>query len=371
MKNKLYTLLAVCWLAGALSARAQDTTVCNPRFSVSTSGHVANFQAVDMHAGVIHSWSFGDGYFLTNYSSSASHTYSSAGYYSVKHMIRDSAGGTCHDSTIQYVYIDSVAACHVYLALHADSSHLPNHYIFWAGPHSTGDSINWYVNDSLYERNDTSFTHDFGTGYYTVCARLYTTTGCIASSCYSFNVHTPDTTHTPPPPPPPHDSCSISFNYTVNANQVHFTANDSAGLDSLVWYIYRGRDTTVLHGHDPIYVFSDTGCYNVSLFAASPSGCYSWSWQWVCIDSLPVSSFVSSYPNPAPGESNLDLKLDQESQININIFNSMGHLVITKKVSGLRGLNRIVLPTAELPKGVYYVQIRYGNISKRSKIQKL
>ncbi|HEY4205512.1 MAG TPA: PKD domain-containing protein [Puia sp.] len=371
MQNKLYTLFAVFCFAGVLSARAQDTTVCNPRFSVATSGHAANFQAIDMHHGVIHSWSFGDGYFSTNYNSFASHTYSTAGYYTVKHVIRDSAGGACHDSSSQFVYIDSAALCHIYLALHADSSQLPNHYIFWAGPHSPGDSVSWYVNDSLYVRNDTSFTHDFGAGYYTVCAWLHTATGCTASSCYSFSVHTPDTTHTPPPPPPPHDSCSISFTYTIHANQVQFAAQDTSGRDSLTWYITRGVDTVVLHGPDPVHVFSDTGCYNVSLLAMNPKGCYSWSWQYVCIDSLPASNFVSSYPNPAPGESNLDLKLDQENQIYVNIFNSMGHLVLSKRVAGIKGSNHIVLPTADLPKGIYYVQIQYGSVSKRSKIQKL
>ncbi|HVU56029.1 MAG TPA: T9SS type A sorting domain-containing protein [Puia sp.] len=372
--KKFYILFAVLYFAGLVSVRAQDTTVCNPRFVFNVNQHTVTFQAVDMHHGVIHSWSFGDGFFQTDYSSSANHSYAGAGYYTVKHMIRDSAGGTCRDSSIQYVYIDSVPQCQIFLALHADSSHLPNHYIFWAGPHSAGDSISWTVNDSVVVRKDTSFTHDFGVGYYTVCAWLHTSSGCVASSCYSFRVHgadSSDTTHTPPPPPPPHDTCSISFTYTVNVNEVHFTAHDSAGVDSLTWFIIRGADTAVLHGHTPVYVFSDTACYLVFLQAVDPRGCYSWSDQRVCIDSLPGSNFIASYPNPAPAESRIDLKLDQENPIYINIFNSMGHLVLSKRVTGITGMNHIVLPTADLPKGVYYVQIQYGNVSKRSKIQKL
>jgi hypothetical protein len=375
--KKIYTLALLLCFGSWLFARAQDTTVCNPGFNVSTSQHTATFQAWDMHLAVIHSWVFGDGYSLTSYSSSASHTYSAAGYYTVKHIIRDSVSGVCHDSTMRLVYIDSVPQCQIYIALHGDSGSLPNHYRFWAGPRSPGDSLSWYINDSLVVRNDTGFAHDFGIGYYTVCVRLHALSGCTASSCYSFTVHaadsSSDTTHTPPPPPP-HDSCSISFTYSSSAahpNEIHFVAHDSTGLDSLAWFITRGVDTVVLHGPAPVYVFADTGCYNVVLYAMTPGGCYSYSGQSVCIDSLPGSNYIASYPNPARGESRLDVKLDRDNMIYINIYNSMGHLVLSKRVDGIGGMNQIVLPTADLPKGVYYVQIRYGNVSKRSKIQKL
>lgn len=373
--KKNYALFAVLCFACLLSARAQDSTTCNPGFNVSTSQHTAYFQAWDTHLSVIHTWSFGDGQSFTGYSPSVSHTYGTAGYYTVMHMIRDSVGVTCHDSTTQTVLIDSVPQCSVYLGLYVDTSHLPNHYAFWTGALNMGDSLSWYINDSLISRNDT-FAHDFGIGYYTVCVRLHTLSGCTASSCYSFNVHaadsTSDTTHTPPPPP--YDSCSISFGYTFNpshTNEVHFIANDSTGLDSLTWIITQGPDTAILHGYAPVYVFTDTGCYNVALHAVNPSGCQSWSGQSICIDSLPGTDYIASYPNPAVGESRLDLKLDQDNMAYINIFNSMGHLVLSKRVACVKGMNQIVLPTADLTKGVYYVQIRYGNVTKRSKIQKL
>jgi hypothetical protein len=375
--KKIYTLVLLLCFGGALSARSQDSTVCNPGFNVSTSQHTASFQAWDMHAAVIHSWIFGDGYSLTSYSSSASHTYRVAGYYLVKHVIRDSVSGTCHDSSSQMVLIDSVPQCQIYIALHGDTTSLPNHYRFWAGPRSPGDSLSWYINDSLVVRNDTGFSHDFGIGYYTVCVRLHTLSGCNASSCYSFTVHaadtTSDTTHTPPPPPP-YDSCSVSFTYTRSGshpNEIHFSVHDSTGLDSLTWFITRGMDSIILHGPAPVYVFPDTGCYFVFLYAVSPRGCYSWSGQSLCIDSLGGNEYIASYPNPAPGESRLDLKLDRDNTVYINVYNSMGHLVLSKRVAGVGGMNQIILPTGDLPKGMYYVQIRYGNVTKRSKIQKL
>jgi hypothetical protein len=95
--------------------------------------------------------------------------------------------------------------------------------------------------------------------------------------------------------------------------------------------------------------------------------------QWVCIDSLGNggNNFITAYPNPAPGQTFLDVQLDEQHMININIFNSMGHMVLIRKQAGYAGMNHITLPTASLPKGIYYVQVQYGGITKRSKIQKL
>jgi len=375
--KKFYTLFAVLCFACLLSARAQDSTVCHPGFYFTSNQRTVNFQAIDMHPGIIHSWSFGDGSFFTGVSSSASHTYGAAGYYTVKHVIRDSISGTCHDSSIQSVRIDSIPACSISFRIYKDSGSLPNKFWFYAYPAVHGrDSLSWYVNGVLVSWADSVFYDTLPAGNYTVCVNLHTAGGCTASYCQYISVDRIDTSHTPPPPPPPHDSCSISFSVSVlpsHPNEVHFMAHDSTGLDSLTWIITpsRGIDTAVLHGPAPVYVFADTGCYNVLLYAVSSRGCYSWSGQSICIDSLPGSSYIASYPNPASGESRLDLKLDQDNAIYINVFNSMGHLVLSKRVTGIRGLNQIVLPTADLPKGVYYVQIQYGNVSKRSKIQKL
>lgn len=88
-------------------------------------------------------------------------------------------------------------------------------------------------------------------------------------------------------------------------------------------------------------------------------------------DSLGRNDQIPTYPNPAPGESNIDLQLEGNSTIQIQVFNSMGHLMLSRKVAGVRGLNHITLPVAGLPKGIYYVQVEYGNVKKRSRIQKL
>jgi hypothetical protein len=49
----------------------------------------------------------------------------------------------------------------------------------------------------------------------------------------------------------------------------------------------------------------------------------------------------------------------------------MGGLVLTRTVSGYPGVNQITLPIANLPTGVYYIELQYGDTILRSKVQKL
>jgi len=306
------------------------------------------------------------------------HHYSASGTYTVVHYVRDSLGGGCRDSVVQTITVGVPPSCPVYLGQSVDSSHFPAIYGFYAYPVGPADTVRWYINDTLTATGDSLPGRSFSPGYYFICARLNTAGGCNSRSCtyiYVSSDTSSDTTHVPPPPPV--DTCSISFTYTINPaqiNQVFFHVLDSLGADSLSWLVVTssiGLDSINLHGPDLVYTVADTGCFLAELHAVGPSGCRSYTAQRVCIDSLPGSSFIATYPNPSPGQSNLDVRLNEEQVIHIRIFNSMGNLVLFVEQAGYRGLNHITLPTAGLPKGVYYVQVQYGGVTRRSKIQKL
>ncbi|MES1249341.1 MAG: T9SS type A sorting domain-containing protein, partial [Chitinophaga rupis] len=175
------------------------------------------------------------------------------------------------------------------------------------------------------------------------------------------------------------DTCKISFTYTKtpsNPYQVTFTAQDSTGLDSLIWQVVNIADSlhsVFLSGHNPTYIFPDSGCYLVLLSAIAPGGCRSSSQQTICTDTIPSNAinFISSYPNPAASQANLNVNLGTDNTIHITVFNSMGNQVLTTVVAGNKGQNHVTLPISNLPTGIYYIQIQYGNEIKRSKIQKL
>jgi len=459
MGNKLYTLISFTLFCCLGTARAQDTTLCNPNFGYSLSGSQAFFQAVDTHAQVRHYWNFGDttaAGFNSNLSTVA-HTYSHTGVYTVTHIIRDSLGGSCFDSTAQSVSVMATPPCTVYLQAQRDTvdHHIYDFYASYAIVGGVHDSITWFINDSVVGTGSSLLHYYLAGGTYTVCARLITSLGCQTEQCQQIVVENPDSCGIAPsfsyvadssytrhlyfrPLPdssgysylwdfgdgsytsvrePEHyyayggsytvtlfvtkhngadscqrhfasvvnvigpvlQTCSISFTYTrnpSNPNEVTFNVVDSAGTDSLSWLIMKGTDSlhlVHLYGHTPTYTFPDSGCYLVLLFAGTPAGCQSFSQQAICTDSvLPAArNFISSYPNPAVSQANINLNLSQENAIHITIFNSMGNQVLTTVVAGNKGPNHITLPISNLPTGIYYVQMQYGNETSRSKIQKL
>jgi len=453
MENKIYTLITAFFFCCLLSVKAQDSSSCTARFQAVTGpGTSVSFRAQDTLPNIQHYWYFGDGN-GTGFSRSNSfvvHVYQQNGTYQVIHIIRDSTGGGCFDSTTQYVVVNTLPSCPVYLYIQGDTTGNSHTYNFFASTSgSSADTIRWYINDTLVGTGDSLLNRNLASGHYTICARLHTASGCSSSACQSIDVVSgcavspvihysadpsdPQTLHFAASPnnytfywtfgdggssfgsQPVHTypyggtyivtlrlygyngtdsctsyttdtvyvtgrpSCNVTFTYSQNPahpGAVTFNAQDSIGTDSLTWVIWRPNDslnTVILHGQQPMHIFTDTGCYYVALYTTTASGCYGMTQQRVCIDSLGNggNNFITAYPNPAPGQTFLDVQLDEAHTISINIFNSMGHLVLVRKQAGYAGVNHITLPTASLTKGIYYVQVQYGGITKRSKIQKL
>ena len=459
MENKLYTFILFILFYCFLSARAQDTTRCNPNFGVYTLGSQATFAAVDTHAHIQHYWNFGDSStagFNSNLAI-AYHNYSHSGVFTVTHIIKDSLRRGCFDSTAQSVSITIPPPCAVYVQVERDTfdHHIYNFYASYVISGGVHDSITWYINDSLVGTGPSLLHYYLSGGLYTVCAKLVSRP-CRAENCQQVMVEGADSCGISPsfgyvadssnsrhiyfiPVPDssaysylwnfgdgsystvrradhyysyggnykvsltvtkhttrldscqshvnqevyvngaPPVTCSISFTYTrdpSNPNEVTFNALDSAGTDSLTWLVLNLADSlhpAYLSGHTPTYIFPDSGCYLVLLSATTPSGCQSSSQQTICTDSIPLSArnFISSYPNPAASEANINLNLTKDNTVRVTVFNSMGNQVLTKIVAGNKGPNHITLPISSLPKGIYYVQIQYGNEISRSKIQKL
>jgi hypothetical protein len=179
-------------------------------------------------------------------------------------------------------------------------------------------------------------------------------------------------------PPPPPDTCTINFTAVPKdhkPNQYVFTVIDGKEYESISWTIM-GPDSLFAgpyHGPSFSYTFPDTGYYAVYVTADKRSGCAVSNGQYVQIDSLsgPSGHYINSYPNPATTQVTLNVMLDQNTAVDIRVYNSMGGLVLSRSVSGYPGSNEITLPIANLPVGLYYIELQYGETILRSKVQKL
>ena len=181
----------------------------------------------------------------------------------------------------------------------------------------------------------------------------------------------------------PADTCSLNLTYNINPNkpnQVSFIAQSGQRLISQEWTILRVLDSSVvtLQNNNPVYNFTDSGFYFISLKAVTQAGCTAYAYGQLYIDSVmnnPAhtndSSIVNSYPNPASNQINLNINLTTSKNITINVFSLSGNMVATKQVSGFAGSNIISIPVQNLQSGMYYVEIKYGNETRRSRFQKL
>lgn len=372
--KKLYLLLFSLLFCGLLSLRAQDSSSCNASFFVAgISGTQVYLRAADSLPGVRHNWVFGDGNSKSTDSFAVVHVYLAYGNYLVTQVVTDTARH-CRDSASQWVNIPPPGpSCGLYITETSDS--LQRLYTFIANTSfSAGatDTVRWTINDTLVAHGDTLRKYLPG-GPYTVCALSSTSDGCQAKSCLVVNPQ--DSVPSVPPPPP--DTCTISFTAVPNvhkSNQYKFTVTDGSNYDSISWTIM-GPDSLFAgpyHGPSFSYTFPDTGYYAVYVTADKRSGCFVYNAQFVHIDSLPPTSggFITSYPNPATTQVNLEVSLDKETSIAVRVYNSMGSQVLSTTLTGYPGTNQVTLPIANLPTGIYYVQLQYGNTIFKSKIQK-
>jgi hypothetical protein len=372
MKKFYFVLIVFLALSGREAALAQDTSVCNAAFQVSISGNSVFFLALDSAAGVQHIWNFGDGTTSTG-GSSVSHVYAAYGNYLVTQVVNDSIHH-CRDSVSQFVNIGPPPpACNVYITESLDTTE--DLYTFIANTSVTpgaADTVRWTINDTLVATGDTLKRQLHG-GPYSVCALLTTSYSCQSQSCMTVNPQ--DSISTPPPPP---DTCTIAFTAVPNdhkPNQYVFTVIDGKEYDSISWRIM-GPDSLSAgpyHGPSFSYTFPDTGYYAVYVSAEKRSGCLVSNGQYIRIDSVPGPSghYINSYPNPATTQVTLNVTLEEYTTVDIRVYNSMGAQVLSRSVSGYPGVNQITLPIANLPMGVYYIELQFGNTILRSKFQKL
>ena len=371
MKKFYFVLSFFLALSGRQAASAQDSANCNASFQATGVDSAVTFRAMDSSASAHHNWNFGDGSGILSTSGlTVTHVYSAYGQYLVTQTVIDSAN-QCRDSASQFVTVSAPApVCNVYITETIDSVH--HTYTFIANvsvtPGATG-TVKWMVNDTLAGTGDT-LIRTLTSGPDSICALLTTNYSCQAQSCLAVNPQ-----DSLPPPP---DTCTIAFTAVRKdhkPNQYDFSVIDPERYNSISWTIM-GPDSLFAgpyHGPGFSYTFPDTGYYNVFVTAEARSGCSVYNGQAIHIDSVPngAGRYIESYPNPATTQVTLYLTLTSYSTINVRVYTSMGGLVLTRTVSGYPGVNQITLPIANLPTGVYYIELQYGDTILRSKVQKL
>ena len=168
---------------------------CNWQASFTYAANAVNprqisFSASPGQSTMRYQWRFGDGY--TSSVKDPVHTYAAAGTYNVRLAISDTVSH-CFDTVWQTIQVfglpaDSCTASYTY-TLNAQGQ-----ASFTASSNQTITSQVWTIThfwDSVYTVTISDFNPAYtftDTGYYNVCVRLTTNTGCVRSSCQGIMV---------------------------------------------------------------------------------------------------------------------------------------------------------------------------------------
>lgn len=83
-----------------------------------------------------------------------------------------------------------------------------------------------------------------------------------------------------------------------------------------------------------------------------------------------VASFgtVGAYPNPANDVLNLNINLNNNEEVVINMYNTIGQIVLTQTSAMTAGANSVQLNTANLEAGVYFLNVTVGDATSTTKV---
>lgn len=69
---------------------------------------------------------------------------------------------------------------------------------------------------------------------------------------------------------------------------------------------------------------------------------------------------AQNIPNPATNETTIKFTSPTQAEMELNIYNAMGQVVMHRKVSAEKGINEVLISTAELPNGMYIYTLNNG-----------
>ena len=242
--------------------------LANANFSYYDLGLEVDFLTDNYDSTFSVAWDFGDGTTLTN-NNNPTHTYLTAGTYSVTLAVNDLLDSTCFDTVSYAITIDDCQTNSVF------DYAVSNFTVDFAG-YFVYDTINylttWDFGDGTTDTNLNIINHVYpGSGTFTI---TYTVEDLNYPNCTEMSTVTLEL-----------GNCNIEALLTWSAwgLDVNFTTFNSSGYD-LIWDF---GDTIITNNTVPSYTFDSTGTYNISLLVTEPGNPF-------CSDFIDTTIFVDA-----------------------------------------------------------------------------
>jgi hypothetical protein len=95
--------------------------------------------------------------------------------------------------------------------------------------------------------------------------------------------------------------------------------------------------------------------YNLTTSSGSTTGGFYVTGVVSGVNDVSALASLSFAPNPANEQANFTLQLTEQKEVNITLYNSVGQEVgASVTTTGSTGENKIAMPVADLPEGVYF-----------------
>ena len=346
------------------------TTVCNvkPAFTwnvdSATMVSFTNTTPTTSAAATV-TWFFGDGTSATSWN--AVHKYSTAGKYYV--CLRVQTSTSCIKYQCDSIVIAAPLPGCNQLSLFTYSHASTDNQLYTFAPYYLDPNVKytWTFGD-LYGSELTYISHRYKVaGTYTACLTAYRNDSCATTTCKSLVV-TPQINC---------DSVQLAFNDYISGsapNQVYLYTTLNSPLSQMSWTITgitNPADSAVLLQTSPVYVFKDTGYYNICLQAITVGGCLKTVCKTIHIDSIVAPCELYTYPNPVQSLATVNLQLGFPETISAYLYTAENALVAQVTQQGNIGNNVISFNMASLAAGFYTIKFIYGNNLCYAKFQKL
>lgn len=302
------------------------TTNCNASFYAYQNGTGVNF-VNQSTGGSQYFWDFGDGY--TSTQANPVHYYANAGFYIACLTISDSMQ-TCTATHCDSVSVQNINGCFATFTYTVDTSGYGFMFTDASTSSSNIVSYSWSFGDGT-SSNLQNPNHTFmQPGFYLVCLNITTSNGCTSSVCSNISVTglnpcTPLFYYYTDSSGNGNDSTYIVIANNCNYNTIIWNFGDSTSVtksgNNMGWISHMYADSgwyelciTVIIGTDTL-----TNCDSIYVpLRMAATGINS-------LESLKPTFTVA--PNPISSNAVISFKLKQQSQVRIEMYNTIGNQV--------------------------------------------
>jgi PKD repeat protein len=205
--------------------------------------------------------------------------------------------------------------------------------------------------------------HQYGSGVsqtYTVQLKASIAGGCSDSAFRTLTINPLPTT------------CNFDITGNINAaktSPVIFTPTGGSSTGIEYTWITGDGNSISSNAQGANYTYNAPGKYCVTMIAKNAAGCECSTTKCVTMstdinDAESMNNAVSVYPNPNSGLFTVTLSAEINSDMTVNVYNTLGELVKTITV----GSNAATIDMSEFASGVYVVKVMAENQIATKKI---